>query len=121
MLFAVIGSSAGKSRSEIIGGRLESRERRLVLPGRLADRGANGDLEDLVFAQPRRTSCGDVLVGDLVGPIRQFADQGRQRLVEYRVVERGAPLRVRRLAISFEDPCDDCFASLPDVRHLVPA
>jgi hypothetical protein len=93
--------------------------RGVVLPSGLADRGADDDLEDLVFAQARSSSRGDVLIGDLVGPILHLADQRRQWLAERRVVERGTALSARGLAVSFEDPGDDRSICLADVRHLV--
>src|SRR5262245_2529976 len=99
----------------------EGRDRRVVLPCRLADRGAHHDLEYLVLGEagfPRRS---DVLVGDLVGVLGDLVDQGARRRGEPRIVERGAPLSPRRPPVAFEEAREQRSAHLRDVRHAVPS
>src|SRR5262249_33805907 len=95
----------------------EGRDRRIVLPCGLANRGAHHDLEDLVLAEARCPRRGDVLVGDLGGLPGDLADQGARRLGEPRIVERGAAQDARRMAVSLEDPRDQRLARLRDIRH----
>jgi hypothetical protein len=51
----------------------------------------------------------------LLACLATFVDQCAQRLREPYVVERGATLGVRRPAVSFEYPRDQCFACLRDI------
>jgi len=71
---------------------LEGRERYVVLPSGLADRGTHRELEYVVFAKARGLCRGDVLVGDRVGVFDDLVDQGTQRLGEACVIERGSAL-----------------------------
>src|SRR5215470_13238236 len=95
----------------------EGRNGPLVLPRGLADRGAHHDLEDLVLAEAGFPGRRDVFVGDLVSVPGHLVDQTAQRLAEPRVVERGAALSERRLAVAIENPREQRSAPLRDVRH----
>src|SRR5262245_16028296 len=81
----------------------EGRDRRVVLPRRLADRGAHHDLEDLVLGEAGFARRSDVLVGDLVSVLGNLVDQTAQRRGEPCVVERRAALSQRRPPVAFED------------------
>src|ERR1051326_4421294 len=107
--------------STLLGRSFEGRNGRIVLPRRLANRGAHHDLEDLVLAEAGFSRCRDVFVGDLVSVLGYLVDQSTQRLAEPCVVERGAALSERRLAVSFEDPREQRSTPLGDIRHSVPA
>jgi hypothetical protein len=96
---------------------IEGRERRVVLPRGLTDRGTHDDLEDLVLAEARFSRCGDVVVSDLGGLRGDLVDQSPQRFGEPCVVERGAALGGTRF-VSFEDPRHYQPSPLFDVRHL---
>ncbi len=91
---------------------LERRECPVVLPRRLADRGTHHDLEDLVFAEPRRPRRRDVLVGDPLACLATLSTSVRSGSAQPAIVERGPALRLRRLAVAFQDPRDERFASL---------
>src|SRR5262249_54798056 len=69
---------------------LESRERRLVLPCRLANRSTDHDLEDLVFAEAGESNRRDVIVGDVVCLLGNLVDQPAHRPCYSRVVKGGA-------------------------------
>src|SRR6516225_7084381 len=71
---------------------LEGRERFVVLSAGLADCGAHHHLEDLILAEARCPRNGDVLIGDLVGVLRDLVDQRAQWLGKTCVVERGTAL-----------------------------
>ena len=88
-------------------------ERGVILPVGLARRGTHHELVDLVFAEPRRPHCGNVLVRDFVGLDSDFVDQRAQRRIQPCVVERGAPLGPRRPAVSFEETCVQYFVRRP--------
>src|SRR5262249_24372672 len=97
----------------------EERDRRVVLPWRLADRGAHHDLEDLVLGEAGFSRRSHVLVGDLVGVLGDLVDETAQRRGEPCVVERGAALSQRRPPVTFEDAGEQCAARSRDVRHTV--
>src|SRR5580658_2103422 len=93
----------------------------VVLPIGLADGRAYHKLEDLVLVEAGLPSCGDVVVGHLVGVQRDLVDQRPNRLCSLGVVERRAPLRARRLAASLQDPRHEHLARFSDVRHWLPS
>src|SRR5918996_6396136 len=96
---------------------LQGRDRRVVLPSGLANRGADHDLEELVLAYARCPRCGDVLVGDLVGIPSYLIDERTQRIGMPCVIERSTALGMRRLTFSVENPRDQRCACLFDVSH----
>jgi len=59
---------------------LNSGKRRLVLPRGLADRGADDELEDLVFGEAGDSNGRDIIVGDSVGVLRDLLGQPAHRL-----------------------------------------
>src|SRR5262249_29370714 len=71
------------------GGGLDSCECGLVLPRGLADRSADDELEDLVFREAGHSNGRNIIVGDLVGVLRDFLDQPAHRLWQSYVVESG--------------------------------
>ena len=80
----------------------ERRERILVLPRGLADRGADDDLIDLVLTQACALKRADVHIGDHPGVVCHLLHELAERFGEAFVVEgRAANLR-RRLAFPFE-------------------
>src|SRR5262249_55408489 len=98
---------------------LKGSERRVMLPRGLADCSAHHHLEDLVVAEAGRPRSGDVLIGDLVGVLGDLVDQRVQRLGKSCIVERGTALSARRLTVSFEDPGDQRFPRLRNIRHAI--
>ena len=76
---------------------VERRQRGLELPRRLTERGAHGQLEDLVLGHAGGLRRGDVVVGDLPRVPRHLVDQRARPLVHALVVERGPPRRTARL------------------------
>src|SRR5262245_54317835 len=101
----------------LLGRSFEGRSGRIVLPRGLADRGAHHDLEDLVLAEAGLPRRRDVFVGDPVSVLGYLIDQSTQRLAEPGVVERGAALSERCLAVSFENPREQRSTPLRDIRH----
>src|SRR4029453_12303583 len=53
-----------------------------------------------------------------MGVLGDLVDQRAQRLRKACIVECGAPLTMRRLAVSLKDPLEQCFASLSDIGHV---
>src|SRR5262249_7403791 len=99
---------------------LNSRECRLVLPRGLADRGADHELEDLVFGEAGHSNGCDVIVGDLVGVPGDLLDYPAHGLWQSCVVEGGAALVGRGVTASIQDSRYKGFSCLSDVRHLPP-
>src|SRR5262245_13486250 len=95
-------------------------ECRLVLPRGLADRGADDELEDLVFGQAGHSSGRDITVGDLIGVPCDLLDNPAHRLWKSCVVESGTSLGGRRIASPVQDSRYKGFSRLSDVRHLPP-
>jgi hypothetical protein len=66
---------------------LKSCECRLVLPRGLPDRGANYELEGLVFGEAGHSNGCDIFVGDLVGVFGHLLDHRPERLWQSCIVE----------------------------------
>src|SRR5215510_8838922 len=99
---------------------LNSCECGLVLPRGLADRGADHELEDLVFGEAGHSNSRDIIVGDLVGVLGDLLDHCTQRRWHSSVVEGGAAQVGRGVAASIEDSRYKSLSCLSDVRHLPP-
>src|SRR5262249_54241465 len=95
---------------------LNSCECRLVLPCGLADRGADDELEDLVFGEAGHSNGRDIIVGDLVGVPGDLLDHAAQRLWQSSCFEGRAALGGRGVAASIQDPRHKRFSCLSDVR-----
>src|SRR5262249_55999003 len=71
---------------------LDGCECRLVLPRGLADRGADDELEDLVFGQAGHSNGRDITVGDLIGVPCDLFDHPAHLLWQSPLAQAAPPL-----------------------------